>query len=242
VSETEPPVAPDDAESAGGFASFLNSTPKVIGAITALIGAVSGLLIALNRAGLLGDGNGSSTGTTTSEEAETLFGPMTRPVGRVYFDGKTMYVRAATPRTPLLHLADQDKDLQDVAMTTRVRWVSGARDYGYSLLCRYRNSRNYYLLAVLSGSRYNIARYRNGRLTSLTRGIQESTHVEDDANDIVARCVGESPTTLTLEANGHVIGQVTDAEGLPGGNIGIRVGSGESFVTFRFENFVLKSL
>jgi hypothetical protein len=237
VSDPEPPVAPDDAESAGGFASFLNSTPKMIGAITALIGAVSGLLIALNRVGLLGDGNGSS-----SEEAETLFGPMTRPVGRVYFDGKTMYVRAAMPRTPLIHLADQEKELQDVAMTTHVRWVSGARDYGYSLLCRYRNARNYYLLAVLSGGRYNIARYRNGRLTSLTRGIQQSTYVEDDANDIVARCVGESPTTLTLESNGHVIGRVTDAEGLAGGNVGIRVGSGESFVTFRFEDFVLKYL
>jgi hypothetical protein len=242
VTDAEPPPAPDDADSGGGFTSFLNSTPKVIGAITALIGAVTGLLIALDRVGWLGDGNGGSTGTTTSEEAKSLFGSMTRPVGRVYFDGKTMYVRAGMPRTPLLHLADQDKLLQDVAMTTRVSWVSGARDYGYSLLCRYRNSRNYYLLAVLSGGRYNIGRYRNGRLTSLTRGIQQSTQVEDDANDIVARCVGESPTTLTLEANGRVIGQVTDAEGLAAGNVGIRVGSGESFVTFRFEDFVLKYL
>jgi hypothetical protein len=30
---------------------FMGSTPRVIGAITALIGALSGLLIALNKAG-----------------------------------------------------------------------------------------------------------------------------------------------------------------------------------------------
>jgi hypothetical protein len=244
VTDAEPPAGPDDAEAGGGFASLLNTTPKVIGAITALIGAVSGLLIALNKAGLLGDGNGNGNGTSTSKGVKSLFGELTRPIGRVYFDvdGKTMYVRAAMPRTPLLHLADQDKLLQDVAMTTRVRWVSGGTDYGVSLICRHRNARNYYLLGVLSGGRYNIARYRDGRLTSLTRGIQQSSFVNDEANDVVARCVGESPTTLTLEANGHVIAQVTDPQGLPGGNIGIRVGSGESFVTCRFEEFVLKYL
>jgi hypothetical protein len=42
--------------------------------------------------------------------------------------------------------------------------------------------------------------------------------------------------------NGHVIGQVRDGEGLASGNIGLRVGSGESIVTCSFEDFVLKYL
>ena len=237
MSDAEPPVGPDDADSGGGFASILNTTPKVIGSITALIAAISGLLIALRQAGLLGDGNGPET-----EEAKSLFQPMNRPTGRVYFDGKTMYVHTKEPATPVVLPADQSELLQDVSMSTRMRWVSGATDYGFSLLCRYRNPRNYYLLGVLSGGRYNIARYRNGRLTSLTRGIQRSTYVADEANDVTVRCIGDRPTTLTLEVNGHVIGQVRDAEGLASGNIGIRVGSGESFVTCSFEDFVLKYL
>jgi len=215
----------------------------VITAIAALIGAVSGLLIALNKAGVLGDGGGGgSSGTTTTEEADSLFQAGRSPAGRVYFDGKTMYVRVNNAKAPMVLRADQSDPLQHVAMRTRVRWVSGATDYGFSLLCRYRNPKNYYLLAVLSGSRYNIARYRDGRLTSLTRGFQTSTYIGEDDNDVKASCVGESPTTLTLEVNGHRIAQASDPAGLPAGNIGIRVGTGESFVTTSFEDFVLSLL
>ena len=81
-------------------------------------------------------------------------------------------------------------------MSTRMRWVSGATDYSFSLLCRYRNPKNYYLLGVLVEAA-NIARYRKGRLTSLTRGIQRSTYVADEANDVTVRCIGDRPTTLT---------------------------------------------
>jgi hypothetical protein len=241
VTDPEPPPGPDDADAGAGFASLLNSTPKVITAITALIGAVSGLLIALNKVGVIG-GGGSSGTTTTEEEAESLFKPGKSPAGRVYFDGKTMYVRVNNAKAPMVLRADQSDELQDVSMNTRVRWVSGATDYGFSLLCRYRNPKNYYLLGVLSGGRYNIARYRGGRLTSLTRGFQTSSHIGDDDNEVTARCVGESPTTLTLEVNGHKIGQASDPTGLPAGNIGIRVGTGESFVTTSFEDFVLSHL
>ena len=240
MTDAEPPLGSDDADSGGGFASLLNSTPKVIGAITALIGAVSGLLIALNKTGVIGDSGSSGTTTTTEEEAETLFKSGRSPAGRVYFDGKTMYVRVNNAKAPMVLRADQSDELQDVSMSTRVKWVSGATDYGFSLLCRYRNPKNYYLLGVLSGGRYNIARYRNGRLTSLTRGFQTSPHIGQEENDVTARCVGESPTILTLDVNGRRIGQVSDPTGLPGGNVGLRVGTGESFVTTSFEDFVLK--
>jgi len=239
MTDPDLPSVPDDDSSGSGVSAFLSSTPKVIGSITALVGAISGLLLALNKAGLLGGGEAEAT---PSKPAESLFGAMTRPIGRVYFDGTTMYVKAAQPRTPLLLLADQDKALQDVAMSTSVTWMSGAGDYGYSLLCRYRSARNYYLLGILSGGRYNIGRYRNGVLTSLTRGIQSSGQIDDRTNDVVARCVGDNPTTLTLEVNGRTIASARDPSGLEGGNVGLRVGSGESTVTLRFEDFVLKYL
>jgi hypothetical protein len=236
VSDPEPQNGSDDPVS--WLSAFLSSTPRVIGSITALIGAISGLLIALDKVGVLGSDNADAT----SKPAESLFSPMTRPVGRVYFDGTTMYVKAAQPRTPVLLLAEQDKALQDVAMSTSVNWMSGASDYGYSLLCRYRNPRNYYLLGVLSGGRYNIARYRNGALTSLSHGLQHSDYLDERKNDVTVRCVGDDPTTLTLEANGRTVASARDPRGLEGGNVGLRVGSGESTVTLSFEGFVLKYL
>ena len=50
----------------------------------------------------------------------------------------------------------------------------------------------------------------------------------------------KASATLTPEVNGRSIATVQDAEGLAGGNVGMRVGSGESTVTLAFENFVLK--
>jgi hypothetical protein len=238
LADLEPPDG-HDSEPGGGFGigSFLNTAPKAIGSITALIGAITGLLIALNKVGLLdGDDGGPKTTTT-----ETPFAAFTRPAGRVYFDGKTMYVKAAVPGRPLVVLANQEEPLQDVTISARVKWLSGASDYGLSLICRYESNRNYYLLGVLSKGRYNIARYRDGKLTSLT-GIRTSSAIEEGANNITARCVGDQPTALTLEANGQTVDSVKDAEGIEGGNIGVRVGSGESFVTLSFDNFVLKHL
>jgi hypothetical protein len=167
---------------------------------------------------------------------------MTRPVGRVYFDEQTMYVRAAQPSRPVLHLADQAEELGDVSMTARVSWVSGARDYGVGFVCRYDSRSDYYLLAVLSGGRYNIVRYRAGKPVSLTRGIQTSGSVQNDENEVTARCVGNDPTTLTLVVNGQTVATEQDGDGIESGNVGIRASSGESFVTVRFEDFVLRYL
>jgi hypothetical protein len=237
LDDLQPPDESPDSGAGGGLGSFLNSTRNVIGAITGLILAISGLLVALNKVGILDGGDGDEATTETRP-----FGPITRPIGRVYFDGETMYVRAAQAGRPLLHLADLEKPLRDVALSARVSWVSGARDYGMSFVCRYDSSSNYYLLGVLSDGRYNIGRYRDGRLVSLTGGIQQSTEIDEDANDITARCVGDDPTTLTLEVNGRTVAKEQDPNGIATGNVGIRAGSSESFVTFRFENVALSYL
>jgi hypothetical protein len=243
LADLEPPAEPPESGAGGGIASFLNSTRGVIGSITALIVAVSGLLVALNRIGVLGgDDDGTTTRGTETTPTPRLFGEMTRPIGRVYFNGETMYVTARQPRRTLLHLADLEEPLRDVALSARVSWVSGARDYGTSFVCRYDSSSNYYLLGVLSGGRYNIARYREGRLVSLTGGIRRSSAITGDANEITARCVGDDPTILTLEVNGRTVATRQDPNGIESGNIGIRAGSGESFVTFRFEDFELRYL
>jgi len=39
-----------------------------------------------------------------------------------------MYVKAAMPSRPLVHLANLEKALGDVSTSARVRWVSGGSD------------------------------------------------------------------------------------------------------------------
>jgi hypothetical protein len=238
LSDLEPSPDVEDTGAGGGLGAFLNSAPRVIGSITALIGAVTGLLIALNKVGWL-DGDGPK-----SETADSIFGPLERPpIGRVYFDGKTMYVKASKPRNPILHLANLDEPLDDVSMTARVGWLSGAKDYAVSFICRYDSPANYYVLSVLSGPpRYNIIRYRDQRPISLTGGIKPTDDLNEDPNLITAKCVSDDPTILTLQANGQTIDTAKDADGIESGNIGVRVRSDESIVTIRFDDFVLKHL
>jgi len=253
VTDVDPPSGPEAGDSSGGLASALNSTPKVIGAITSLIVAVSGLLIALNKTGILGGGGSSGAVTTiagrTLERGETvedvdgidLFKAEKSPHGRVYFKGKTMYVDVDKPNAPMVLRADQSEPLQHVSMSTRAHWISGAADYGFALFCRYTNPKNYYFIGVLSGGRYSIGRYRNGKLTFLKRGFK-SPYIEERDNDVKVSCVGTNPTTLSLDVNGKPIAQVTDPTGLPAGNVGLRVGTGRSYVTTSFEDFVLEHL
>jgi hypothetical protein len=91
MTDIEPTEGSGDADSGGGFSSFFNSIPKVIGAISGLIVAVSGLLIALNKAGILyGDTPDpkpnpatTTTATTTPPPPSKLFSEFDRPSGSV---------------------------------------------------------------------------------------------------------------------------------------------------------------
>jgi hypothetical protein len=240
LTDLEPPEPPETG-TGGGVSSFFSNTRNLIGGITGLIVAISGLLIALNRVGILGDDE-EEVRTETTRPAG-LFGPMTRPeIGSVSFDGETMYVRASQPGTRLLHLADLEEPLDNVSMSARVSRVGRARDYGVAFICRYADSGNYYFLAVLSGGRYNIGRYRDRRLVSLTGGLKRSSHIEEDSNEITVRCVEDDPTTLTLEVNGSTVAKRQDANGIERGNVGFRVGSDTSVVRLRFEDFRLTYL
>ena len=110
-----------------------------------------------------------------------------------------MYVKAWRPRNPFLHLATLEEPLSDVSMNARVGWSGGARDYGVSFICRYESPANYYVLAVLLGPpRFNIIRYRDQKPISLTRRIRPTDGLNEDANQITAKCVGDEPTILTL--------------------------------------------
>jgi hypothetical protein len=251
LADLEPPAGPDDSDSSGGLSAFLSSTPRVIGAITGLIGAISGLLIALDKAGIIGGDNGGATAQQTSSAQSTtsgsalLFGPETQGGGR----GKvrresngTVYVTAEEPGHGVRVLADQENPPPDVSLSAHVSWVSGERDWSFAFVCRFQDSGNFYLLGVIPPKRlYNIARYRDGRLTSLS-GLQRSDAIKDDENTVAARCTDTQPTTLTLKVNGETLRPVHDPNGLAGGNVGLRVGSSTGVVTCCFRNLELSYL
>jgi hypothetical protein len=234
MSEGDP--GPADA---GGGRSFWTSLPTILSALAVFITAVVGAIVQL-RGG--GDDKPTPTPETTSTPGLSHFVAMTRPGGRNYFEGDKMFVKASEPARPVLVLAEGDKPLQDIRMRVRAEWVSGAKDYGIGLVCRYANVNSYYLLSVLSGGRYHIVRYRSGKPVSLTGGIQTSSLIEEGANDIDVKCIGGEPTLLTLVVDGNEIKRVRDDDGIEEGNVGIRVGTSESVVTCSFRDFILNSL
>jgi hypothetical protein len=246
LTDQEPPSGPEESESAGGLGAFLNTTPRIIAGITALIGAVSGLLIALNKAGVIGSGQGGSESAaqvTTDDAAQSLFTPGPRGNGKVRFDNGKMYVTAEKPHRAMRVVADPEKSLQDVALSALVKRESGERDWGLGLICRFRDPRNYYLLGVTSECEYNIARYRDGKPRSLTGGLRTSEAINSEENRVRARCVGYGPTTLTLSVNGEKIASIQDRdEDIESGNVGLRVGSYAGVVTCSFDDLVLESL
>jgi hypothetical protein len=232
-------AAPDAEAGGGGITSFLTSVRGVVSTFAALVLAVSGLVAALNQAGVIGD---DEPPTTTTTKPKSIFPPAERPNGRAYFEGEVMFVHASKAARPFLHLADLGDPISDMSMSVRTEWVSGARDYGFGLICRYENAANYYLLSVLSGGRYNIVRYRGGKPISLTGGIRTGSGAAEGANDVHVKCTGDATTSLTLTINGRPLPVVRDQDGIESGIVGVRVGSSESVVTLRFENFVLTQL
>jgi len=226
---------------AGGGGSFWTSLPALLTAAAVLLGAVVSAVVALRNDNSSASA-GQTTTTTTGPRASEYFVAVTRPAGRVYFESGTMFVKASKPAQPMLALAERADALKDVGIKASTEWISGAKDYGVGFVCRYANAGNYYLLAVLSGGRYHIVRYRKGRPVSLTGGIQKSAAIDDDANDVEARCVGNDPVILTLAVDGRDVASARDRDGIKEGNVGLRLGTSESVVTCAFRHFELKSL
>jgi hypothetical protein len=95
---------------------------------------------------------------------------------------------------------------------------------------------------VASAGKYNIAKYRDGKLRPLS-GLRPSDAIDSKENRVKARCVGYQPTTLSLAVNGETIASIADPnDDIESGNVGVRVGSTEDVVICSFDEVVLKPL
>jgi hypothetical protein len=222
----------------GGFTGFLTSLRGVIASIAALVIAISGLLTALKAVGVF-DGGSDDPKPLTQTVGGSLFtgGPVR--YGHVSVEGASVSVTASRRGRPVVHLANVKEDRGDVSLSARIERTGGSDDYGAGLVCRHRSAANYYVFSVLSGGRYRILRYRDGKAAVLSSGERVAA-IRDGANDVTASCLGEGPTRLRLVVNGLTVGRADDADGIADGGVGIRVGTSEPPVTCRFGDFVVR--
>ena len=182
------------------------------------------------------------SGSAAFSKPAGLFSEKTTDKGSALFDGSSLVIESTKPNSPVLDLASGNYD--DVRISVDVRGAPGSNDYGASVICRHQTEGDYYLLAIASGSRYNVVRYTGGRPRSLTGGFQTSSAVKPSSqtNRLVVTCTGAASTQLTLDVNGTRVADVTNEPGIGDGEVGLRAGTLTPPVKVRFSNFRLSRL
>jgi hypothetical protein len=182
-------------------------------------------------------------GSAAFSKPSSLFQPVNRGDASATFSGNTYVFQLESANRPLVSVADRDAPL-NVRVRVDIQSV-GNRDYGAAVLCRYQSPRDYYLLAIASGQRYNIVKYADGKPRSLVGGFQTSSAIRPGAsrNRVEAQCYGTGTVVLNLIVNGLRVSSAADADGpLTSGTIGLRAGTTEPTVRVRFEHFVMSEL
>jgi serine/threonine-protein kinase len=182
------------------------------------------------------------SGSAAFSKPPGLFSEKTTDKGSALFDGSSLVIESTKANSPVLDLASGNYD--DVRIAVDVRGAAGANDYGASVICRHQTEGDYYLLAIASGSRYNVVRYTGGRPRSLVGGFQTSSAVKPSSqtNRLVVTCTGAASTQLTLEVNGTPVADVTNEPGIGDGEVGLRAGTVTPPVKVRFSRFRLTRL
>jgi serine/threonine-protein kinase len=247
-----PPAAtPQTAPIPGGPAPAAPAAPGhgrtwivagVAGAVLLVAGTIVGVVLATRGGGNANTATTSATGSAAFSEPPSLFGPIDRGDASATFidDGYVFELKKAS--RPLLSEANRAAPL-DVRAQVDVQ--SADADYGAAVLCRFQSQRDYYLVAILSGQRYNIVKYVDGKQRSLQGGIQTSSVIRPGAatNHVEAQCYGTGTVVVNLIVNGSRVSSVADAEApLTGGRVGLRANTTEPTVHVRFEKFVMSKL
>jgi hypothetical protein len=114
----------------------------------------------------------------------------------------------------------------DVVVEVEVRKLGGpdADTFGFGIVCRAQDERNFYLLEISGGGLYGIVKVRDGKITPLrvSGGTPNSVVRQGNAsNRLTAHCGGDS---LALAVNGTVLAEARDAD-FGAGAIGFLAGA-----------------
>ncbi len=117
--------------------------------------------------------------------------------------------------------------------------VSGSDNNDYGLICRYRNSDNFYAFLISSDGYYGIVRVQDGQYQVLgadSLGYSEAIQKGSGANQIQAECNGSH---LSLTVNGALLAQAQDST-FASGEVGLIAGTyAEPGVEIVFDNFIV---
>jgi hypothetical protein len=128
----------------------------------------------------------------------------------------------------------------DIQIEVDITKVGGPDDNDIGVICRYKNSDNFFGFLISSDGYYGISERQNGEHQVIGMdGMKHSTviHTGNAKNHVRADCVG---SVLTLYVNGVKLVEVEDSS-LAVGDVGLLAGSfDQPGVDILFDNFVVK--
>lgn len=131
------------------------------------------------------------------------------------------------------------KRFADSILAVDASKISGSDNNDYGLICRYRNSDNFYAFLISSDGYYGIVRVQDGQYQVLgaeSLGFSEAIQQGSAANQIQAECNGSS---LRLTVNGSLLAQAQDST-FASGEVGLLAGTYEEpGVEILFDNFIV---
>jgi hypothetical protein len=137
--------------------------------------------------------------------------------------------------------ANPGLDFSDTRIEVDATKIAGDDNNDFGVICRYKDTNNFYEFILSSDGYYGIAKVINGDQTLIgSDKMPPSDKIKtgSDTNHLRADCVG---STLTIYVNGEKLAEVTDTD-LTGGDVGLFAGSFDTPGTeIHFDNFsVLK--
>jgi len=160
-------------------------------------------------------------------------------------DGSTDYSDGAyriwLNKTQSDQWANPGRTFTDVRIEVDASKAAGPDDNDFGLICRYRDTDNFYAFWISSDGFYGIVRYLDGDFKVLgADSMQASRAIRQgySSNHLRAECVG---STLRLYVNDELLQEVEDASH-PDGDVGLIAGTFDlAGVDIRFDNFVVLS-
>ncbi len=146
-------------------------------------------------------------------------------------------IRVSQPRYD--YWSRPGKRFADTIIAVDASRISGSDNNDFGIICRYRNSDNFYAFLISSDGYYGIVRVQDGQYQVLgAENLQfaEAIRQGDAANQVQAECNGPN---LILTVNGSVLHQVQDST-FQSGEVGLLAGAyDEPGVEVLFDNFIV---
>jgi hypothetical protein len=131
------------------------------------------------------------------------------------------------------------KNYKDVQINVAAEKMSGPNNNQYGLICRYKNSENFYSFTISSDGYFGIVKVKEGVYTILNDAkmqYSEWIHQGEAANQLSVLCNADN---LELSVNGHLLSRVKD-DAFTSGDVGLLAGTFEEPGTdILFQHFVV---